>query len=101
FPRIGLYWPQAQRDAAVAACKAVLEQYGDAFQAHPQDPYDDFGYATSLEPIRMAFPKLDHPATPNDVKQGRAIFALSGMTRLCSLPDFPLPAYRPNHKEDA
>jgi hypothetical protein len=99
FPRIGLYWPQAQRDAAVAACKAVLMQYGDAFQAHPQDPYDESVYG-SQDRARAAFPKIDHPATPDDVKLGHAIFALSGTTRICHLPDFPLEAWRPDRKTD-
>jgi len=99
FPRIGLYWPQAQRDAAVATCKAVLVQYGDAFQAHPQDPYDESVYG-SQDRARAAFPKIDHPATPDDVKLGHAIFALSGTTRICHLPDFPLEAWRPDRKTD-
>jgi hypothetical protein len=99
FPRIGLYWPQAQRDAAVAACKAVLMQYGDAFQAHPQDPYDESVYG-SQDRARAAFPKFDHPATPDDVKLGHAIFALSGTTRICHLPDFPIEAWRPDRKTD-
>jgi len=99
FPRIGLYWPQKQRDAAVKACKAVLEQYGDAFQAHPQDPYDESVYG-SQDLARASFPKIDHPATPDDVKLGHAIFALSGTTRICHLPDFPLEAWRPDHKTD-
>ena len=99
FPRIGLYWPQAQRDAAVAACKAVLMRYGDAFQAHPEDPYDESVYG-SQDRARAAFPKIDHPATPDDVKLGHAIFSLSGTTRLCHLPDFPLEAWRPDRKTD-
>ncbi|MCE0485151.1 MAG: hypothetical protein LV479_13055, partial [Methylacidiphilales bacterium] len=99
FPRIGLYWPQAQRDAAVAACKAVLMQYGDAFQAHPQDPYDESVYG-SQDRARVAFPKIDHPATPDDVKLGHAIFSLPGTTRICHLPDFPIEAWRPSHKTD-
>ncbi len=99
FPRIGLYWPQAQRDAAVAACKAVLMQYGDAFQAHPQDPYDESVYG-SQDRARAAFPKIDHPATPDDVKLGHAIFSLSGTTRICQMPGFPIEAWRPDRKTD-
>jgi hypothetical protein len=99
FPRIGLYWPQAQRDAAVAASKEVLMQYGDAFQSHPQDPYDESVYG-SQDCARAAFPKIDHPATPDDVKLGHAIFSLSGTTRICHLPDFPLEAWRPDRKTD-
>jgi hypothetical protein len=99
FPRIGLYWPQEQRDAAVAACKAVLMQYGDAFQAHPQDPFDESVYG-SQDRARAAFPKIDHPATPDDVKLGHAIFSLSGTTRIFHLPDFPIEAWRPDRKTD-
>jgi len=101
FPRIGLYWPQPQRDAAVAACKAVLVQYGDAFQSHSDDPYDDSVYANdSKNQTHIHFPRLDHPATPDDVKQGHAIFSLSGTTRTCHLPDFPIEAWRPDRKTD-
>jgi hypothetical protein len=100
FPKIGLYWPQAQRDAAVAACKAVLVQYGDAFQSRPQDPYDDPVYDSGLNQTHISFPKLDHPATIEDVKKGRAIFSLLGTTRICHLPDFPIEAWRPKRKED-
>jgi hypothetical protein len=99
FPRIGLYWPQAQRDAAVAACKAVLLQYGDAFQSPAQDPYDESVYG-SQDRARAAFPKFDHPATPDDVKLGHAIFSLSGTTRICQMPSFPIEAWRPNRKTD-
>jgi hypothetical protein len=50
--------------------------------------------------VQIHFPKLDHPATPDDVKQGRAIFSLSGTTRICHLPDFPIEAWRASHKTD-
>jgi hypothetical protein len=51
--------------------------------------------------VQIHFPKLDHPATPDDVKQGRAIFSLSGNARLLHLPDFPIEAWCPNRKMDA
>jgi hypothetical protein len=100
FPRIELYWPQVQRDAAVAACKTALTRYGDAFQDRPGDPYDDSVYGNSDSQTHLTLPRLDHPATDKDVKEGRAIFQLSGTTRIWNMPDFPLGAERPSVKYD-
>jgi hypothetical protein len=50
--------------------------------------------------VQIHFPKLDHPATPQDVKEGRAIFSLSGTIRNYQMPDFPIGAWRPSHRED-
>jgi hypothetical protein len=97
FPECQPYWPLNKRDQAVAACRAILRQYGDNFQFRPgnTDFRNTFGNV-----VQIHFPKLDHPATPDDVKLGHAIFALSGTTRICHLPDFPLEAWRPNRKTD-
>jgi hypothetical protein len=101
FPQIELYWPQVERNAAIAACRKLLERYGDAFQARPQDPYDDSVYAQdSMKQTYIAFARLDHPAMPDDVEHGRAIFTLSGTVRLWDMPVFPLAAQRPSAKFD-
>jgi hypothetical protein len=84
FPSCRLYWPVGPRDQAVAACRTFLQQYGD-----------DFKYGPGIR-----FSKLDHTATPEDVKQGRAIFSLSGQTRVYNMPEFPIEAWRPSHQED-
>ncbi|MFL5240854.1 MAG: hypothetical protein ACJ8FY_01985 [Gemmataceae bacterium] len=59
-PRCELYWPEAKRDKAVAACTKFLRQYGEHLFEHP----------TSLLPGK--------PASLNDVGEGRAIFSLEG-----------------------
>ncbi len=90
FPACRLYWPEAKRDAAVAACKAMLQQYGDALRDRPGDPYDqDPGLA------RLRIGPLDHPATPEDVQAGRALFSLPGAARVWKMPSYPLgPAFQ-------
>jgi hypothetical protein len=84
FPEIQLYWPEHVRDGAVRKTQAMLLQYGQRFAWTPeQDRLNPVGKPT------MTFPPLNHPATPDDVDKGRAIFALEGERRV-----FPLP-FRP------
>ena len=97
FPACQPYWPKAKRQEAVAACRVILHQYGDNCRQRAGDPAFDNSF---INVVQMHFSKLDHPATPNDVKQGRAIFSLSGRVRLCHLPDFPVSAWRPGRKTD-
>jgi hypothetical protein len=82
-------WPIEKRDAAIAVCKAFLQQYGNAYQAHPDDPYDQNFGAPDSATAQFSLPRLDHPATPDDVKAGRAIFSLEGTTRVYKFPDVP------------
>ena len=89
-PKCELYWPEKNRDEAVAACGAFLEKYGDNFQYDPNAP-TEFGRRDD-QWQHAHFSKLDHPATPEDVKAGRAIFSLPGSPRLVKLPDFPINA---------
>jgi len=97
FPACVVTWPQTKRDEAIAACRAFLRQYGDNFKYRPGDP----NYADTIQRVvQIHFPKLDHPATPQDVKEGRAIFSLSGTVRNYQMPDFPIGASRPSHPED-
>jgi hypothetical protein len=73
-PECQLTWPEAKRDQAVAACAEYLRRYGPRLAAeyHPDDP-------TTRGPIAvLRFPSLEHPATPDDVRAGRAVFSLSG-----------------------
>ena len=94
FPQCELDWPLEKRDAAIARCKILLKQYGDAFkvQAHAQAYYFD--------KVMPRFSKADHPATADDVAQGRAIFSLPGDARLWPMPALPLFADRPGSKQD-
>ncbi len=88
-PRCELYWPVAERDKAVAACAAFLKKYGERFKyAPPAGPLAGDG---SEERGRMAFPRLERPATAEDVREGRAIFSLAGAgkVRVCKLPALP------------
>jgi hypothetical protein len=75
-PRCELWWPQAKRDKAIAACKVFLEKYGDRLGRDYE---------------QMTFPVRTAPATQDEVRKGIAIFALQGKTR--ALPwKFPIEA---------
>ncbi len=94
FPGIELWWPEAERDRAIAACRTILTQYGPRFLARPdftgRSDSDPFGRGTLA---RLTFDPLDHPATAADVTAGRAIFHLDGAeVRVWPLPDRPLAA---------
>jgi hypothetical protein len=90
-PKCELYWPANKRDAAVARCAEVLSRYGDRYR--PADP-------VNADPIdgELVLPPLDRPATPNDVKAGRAVFSLLGdgrpadQVRVVPLPGRPVRA---------
>ena len=76
-------------------CRAFLQQYGNAYQSRPDDPYDDTIGTAAPGSARFFIPQLDHPATPDDVKEGRALFSLSGATRVWKMPAYPLgPAWQ-------
>jgi hypothetical protein len=97
FPCCALEWSAERRDAAVAACRDVLLRYGDDFAYRASDP--DFRQ-TDTGVVWIHFPLLTHPATAEDVAQGRAIFALPGTTRLCTAPKLPVIAWRPSRQMD-
>jgi len=93
FPACQLYWPQAKRDAAVAACRTLIAQYGDALRGRPTDPYIDPMFTLPEgEVAKFRLAPLDHPATPEDVMAGRAIFSLPGTVRVWKMPSYPLGA---------
>jgi Leucine-rich repeat (LRR) protein len=91
-PRCQLYWSEAERDKGVSRCVAFLKQYGErlkfcaAFNELPDSRARDGG--------RVVFPRLDRPATAEDVRAGRAIFSLAdeGKVRLVKLPAVPMKA---------
>jgi hypothetical protein len=76
-PRCELYWPEAQRNDAVAVCRQFLLQYGDWI--------DERG---------TTMPRLDKPATAEQLRNGLAIFSLSGQgeTRVVKGLTLPLRA---------
>ena len=73
-PECRLTWPEARRDEAVAACAGYLRRYGPRLAAeYPRTS------PTPADPIaRLRFPALEHPATPDDVREGRAVFSVDG-----------------------
>jgi hypothetical protein len=89
LPQVELYWPEAERDRAIADCVRLLRQYGDRFREHPDVPSED-----STAWVFMAFPPLARPATVNDVLRGDAIFSLEGegKARTVALPAWPIKA---------
>ncbi len=95
FPECQLYWPEAKRDEAVAICKTFLQQYGDDYRGRPEDPYDDDGFAYEPSHAQFRMAQLDHPAMPEEVTAGKALFSLSGTTRIWKMPTYPLgPAWQ-------
>ncbi len=89
-PECELYWPEARRDQAITECVAFLTRYGERFAFADSDgrDSDDFLHRRA----HMTFPLLDHPATPEDVAKGRAIFSLEGQgeRRVVAVVDRPL-----------
>ncbi len=73
-PECLLTWPEARRDAAITACAAYLRRYGSRFAAEyiPGEP----NFRNPVAYLR--FPTLAHPATPDDVREGRAVFSSTG-----------------------
>jgi hypothetical protein len=89
-PTFAAYWPEDRRDAAIAALIAFVDRWGDCFRVLPNLSFDRF--RDPFYPPRFHLPKLDHTATPDDVKQARAIFSLQdgkSEVRLAELPMFP------------
>ena len=58
-PLCRLYWPEARRDEAVAACIIFLQKFGDNYQWQG-DEADGYGQREVKTVIH--FPRLDHPA---------------------------------------
>ena len=86
-PRCEPYWPLERRNQAVAEATEFLRQYGNRITSARDDQND--GFVSDLE---LRFPRLDGPATEQDVLEGKAIFALKD-GRTFSMPDLPRPAH--------
>jgi hypothetical protein len=95
-PKYQLYWALEKRDETIPILAQFLQRYGNLYQYQPRDldEHDIFNKA------RIHFPKLDHPATEDDVDQNRAIFSLSGQSRLWQMPIFPMQASWTTLKDD-
>lgn len=93
FPDCELFWPRPRRDESVAACSAFLRRYGERLGPVGEAVPVPLGRADGRWP-ELNFPKLDHPATPDEVGRGLAIFSLAGEgeARVVALPRRPLRA---------
>jgi hypothetical protein len=83
-PECLLTWSEARRDRAIAASAEYLRRYGPHLAAeYPPDDPDHWHQIA-----RLRFPILDHPATPDDVREGRAAFSAAGEgeARVVKLP---------------
>lgn len=85
-PKCELYWKQIDRDKAIATCIDFLQRYGKRFKyrADLREKWDS----------KIIMPPLNRPATPEDVKNGSAIFSLAGKgkTRVVKMSKIPLRA---------
>jgi hypothetical protein len=61
--RCDLFWPEASRDEAVAACMAYLKHFGASFTAHAAPGIHDVAGPKA----HLRFPALRKPATAADV----------------------------------
>jgi hypothetical protein len=78
LPQMQLYWKEADRDAAITRCQELLTRYGDRFRYTKDRPWWVF---FGPETAALVLPILDHPATADDVKAGRAVFTLSDVAK--------------------
>jgi hypothetical protein len=78
MPKCELFWPEKQRDRAVATCAAMMRQYGHHFRVDekivdgdgfPLDSISGTSDRHSL-PLHLTFPLLGRPATADDVRRG-------------------------------
>jgi hypothetical protein len=90
-PRFELFWPEARRDGAIAACVAYLKHYGRNFV---NDVTPGWAFAPGHVTLSLKFAAPGRPATREDVAAGRAIFSLEGEgeVRAVRLPAYPQPA---------
>lgn len=89
-----LYWPNALRDDACRCSAERLRRFAARLAYTPEALWfkkvPSHTYHDPRSPL-MTFPALDHPATPEDVQQGRAIFSLAGQGEVRRWP-MPQPA---------
>ena len=76
-PRIELYWSEERRDRAIQSGAAFLKMYGERFTAATPDGQLD-PVSPNQKRAHVAFPILGRPATREDVRAARAIFAIDG-----------------------
>jgi hypothetical protein len=87
------YWPVERRDAAIAELELFLDRWGDCFRLLARIPPERIRFPSNQAAFHIS--KLERAATPEDVKESRAIFSLQDGTsevRVPPLPMFPQPA---------
>jgi len=91
-PYFQLFWKEPRRDEAIAAMVTFLKRYRERYTFNESLPSPEHSWPRNQ--AQMSFPRLDRPATRDDVDQNRAIFSLEGKTpaRVISLPLHPMPA---------
>jgi hypothetical protein len=95
FPESELFWPESARDEAVTKSATLLKRYGARLVWEEPRPVPSPSSAIwNGDWPHFELPALDHPATADDVEQGRAIFSLAGegSARVVPLVTRPLPA---------
>ena len=89
-PRTELYWPETERNKAAAACADFLRHWGSRLEYTEKQAalFRDDPFFTRAH---LSFPRLDHPASAAQVKQGLAIFSLEGegKARVVRMPEWP------------
>ena len=91
LPALQFYWPVEKRDTAVKVAVETLQRYGERYQVTAANPVR-MNYSYGLDPYVASpyFPKLDQPATPDEVDKGLAIFSLlaEARARIWVLPKY-------------
>lgn len=92
MPEFKLYWPEKKRDEAISRCAELLQRYGARYVVEQERK--GHGFPENWR-MKLAFARLDHAATPDDVKAGRAIFSLPTGEKATVSPmkEFPLAAH--------
>jgi len=78
LPQMELYWNEADRDATIARSRYILTRYGDRFRYTSERPW---WVGFPPERAALVLPILDHQATEDDVKAGRAVFTLTDVAK--------------------
>lgn len=84
---------------------ASLVMHAQQEDAHDKLVYGRYSRKLQASPIELQYPKtlpeLDHPATPQDVAVGKAVFSFEGLGQACvwKLPECPFVATWPALKD--
>lgn len=87
-PQFELFWPADKRDDAVRRATEFVSHWAVRFA--PND-LQEVMQKRAFQSLHMTFPRLDHPATIDDVREGRAIFSLGGRAGTAVVPIKPFP----------